>query len=197
MRSIVVRESMRVHLYRCSPPPDIVAAAVSRNRDCAGSLPLAAGPIKRHSQRKLHGSVHGQTWQEPPGAGRILRANQAGSVRTKVEDDDPCSDPERPQGLGGCLGKPVPGGAAGACRAGPAVDGRWLSRLPEPVSLHDGQAVTRARTAERETDLLSAGTGAGAYGEDSPLAARLDGPLRRSLPRCRKWVNGARGSSAG
>jgi len=37
----------------------MVAAAVSRNRDCAGFLPLAAGPIKCHGQRKLHGCSRG------------------------------------------------------------------------------------------------------------------------------------------
>ena len=196
---MVVRESMRVHLYRCSPPPDIVAAAVSRNRDCAGSLLLAAGPIKCHGQRKLHGCSRGLCTDK---RGKSRRAPVGFCGPTKR---DPCEQrwkmtiPVLTRGdrraLMDALESPSPGGAAGVCRAGPALDRRRRSRLPEPVSLHDWQSVTRARTAERETDLLSAG--AGAYGEDGPLAARLDGPLRRSLRRCRKWVSAARDSGAG
>ena len=67
--------------------------------------------------------------------------------------------------------------------------------LPESVILQYWQAFTSARTADRETALLPAG--AGTHGEDSPLATRFDVPLRRSLPRCRKWVSGARDSGTG
>lgn len=134
-------------------------------------------PRPAQTARMFPGFVHGQTWQEPPGTGRLLRANQAGSVRKKVEDDDPCSDPERPQGLGGCLGKPVPGGAAGACRAGPAVDGRWRSR-------RDGrQIAVLARAGEssplagchaypdgraRSGSLVGLGQGRGLWGRQPP-----------------------------
>ena len=78
---------------------------------------------------------------------------------------------------------------------GPAATVARCLFLPEPVSLHDWQAVTRALMVDRETDLLPAG--AGAYGVDGPLAACLDGPLRRSLPGRRQRVNGARDSGAG
>ena len=67
--------------------------------------------------------------------------------------------------------------------------------LPEPVILQYWQAFTRARMADRETDAFP--SGAETHGEDSPHAARLDGPLRRSLPCRRQWVNTARNSGTG